>query len=94
MTLEDVRARIAIIDEEIVELITRRQQLSATIAQIKHKAGIPIHDEEQVRIVLERVFDLAAEKNVDPVGVQKIFEILISMNEERQHDFSGEGNLP
>ncbi len=94
MTLEEVRARVAIIDEEIVELITKRQQLSATIAQIKHKEEIPIHDEEQVRIVLDRVFELAAEKNVDPVGVQKIFEILIAMNEERQHDFSGEGNLP
>jgi hypothetical protein len=28
------------------------------------------------------------------VAVQKIFEILITMSEDRQRDFSGEGNLP
>jgi chorismate mutase len=94
MILEEVRARIAEIDKEIVGLIVKRQELSTTIAQIKFKEALPIHDKGQVNEVLARVFDLAVVNNVDPVGVQKVFEILVQMNEERQHDFFGEGNLP
>jgi chorismate mutase len=44
--------------------------------------------------VLESAFELAVEYKIDPVAVQKIFEILIAMSEDRQRDFSGEGNLP
>lgn len=94
MMLEEVRAKVADIDARIIELIMERQQLSTEIAHIKHREGLPIHDEEQVDLVLNRAFDLAVEKNVDPLRVQEIFEILVRMNEERQHDLSGEGNLP
>ena len=56
--------------------------------------GMPVHDEHRTAEVLELVFDLAVEYKIDPVAVQKIFEILITMSEDRQRDFSGEGNLP
>ncbi len=40
------------------------------------------------------VFNQAVESKIDPVAVQKIFEILIAMSEDRQRECSGEGNLP
>jgi chorismate mutase len=94
MDLEETRAAIAALDSRIIGLIAERQQLAARIATVKHHEGLPVHDEEQTRLVLGRVFDAAVEQNVDPVSVQKIFEILIAMNEERQREWSGEGNLP
>ena len=94
MELEEARAAIEAIDLGIIGLIADRQQVSARIAAIKHHRGLPVRDEEQSRRVLERIFDAAVEKGVDPVAVQQVFEILIAMSEERQREWSGEGNLP
>jgi chorismate mutase len=44
--------------------------------------------------VLESVFEQATELRIDPVAVQKIFEMLIAMSEDRQRECSGDGNLP
>jgi len=88
---------------ELISLtVTRRLSASShngrtyarKIAKIKIHEGIPVHDERRTADVLESVFELAVEYKIDPVAVQKIFEILITMSEDRQRDFSGEGNLP
>jgi chorismate mutase len=94
MSLETVREEIRQIDEEIITLIARRQSLAGTVAHLKHEAGLPIYDEQQRVRVLDRVFNDAVENRIDPVSVKKIFAILIEMNEEKQHECSGEGNLP
>jgi chorismate mutase len=55
---------------------------------------MPIHDNQRTTEVLDDVFNQAVESKIDPVAVQKIFEILIAMSEDRQRECSGEGNLP
>jgi chorismate mutase len=94
MPIEGLRAEISRIDDEIIDLIARRQKLAAKIAQVKMNEGLPIHDEKRTHVVLENTFNTAVEKNINPVMVNKIFEILIEMSEERQRECSGEGNLP
>jgi chorismate mutase len=94
MSIDAVRKEIRKIDHELIDLISRRQNLAARLAPLKHAAGLPIHDEAQKTLVLEHVFNRAVEKNIDPVHVQRIFEILMEMSEERQRGCSGEGNLP
>jgi chorismate mutase len=94
MSLEKVRAEISRVDADIIRLIAKRQELAGRIAQIKIAKGIPVHDQHRAAEVLESVFDQAVELRIDPVSVQKIFEQLIVMSEERQRECSGEGNLP
>ncbi|MCK4269535.1 MAG: chorismate mutase [Methanogenium sp.] len=94
MKLKELRSEIAEIDSKIIELIAERQQLSAKIAAVKRQQNIPIVDSKQREKVLERTLDAAVTQNINPVSIQEIFEILISMNEEKQREFSGEGNLP
>lgn len=94
MTLETVREEIHQIDNKIIDLIEERQRLAAKVAGEKHQTGIPVHDHDQRTRVLDRAFEYAVTRNIDPVEVRKIFEILIAMNEERQREYSGEGNLP
>ena len=94
MSLDMVRAEISRVDTEIIRLIAQRQKLARKIAQIKIAHGLPIHDEDRASVVLESVFEQAVESRIDPVSVQKIFEILIAMSEERQRECSGNGNLP
>ena len=94
MPIEGLRAEISRIDDEIIDLIARRQKLAAKIAQVKMNEGLPIHDEKRTHAVLENTFNSAVEKNINPVMVSKIFKILIEMSEERQRECSGDGNLP
>ena len=94
MSLDTVRAEISNVDTEIIRLITQRQHLARKIARIKIAEGIPIHDQHQTAKVLDSVFVQAVESRIDPVAVQKIFEVLIAMSEDRQRECSGDGNLP
>lgn len=94
MSLDTVRAEISGVDTEIIRLIAQRQKLAEKIARIKVTKGMPIHDQDRTEKVLESVFNQAVEARIDPVSVQKIFEMLITMSEDRQRGYSGEGNLP
>ena len=94
MSLDKIRADITKVDREIIRLIVLRQNYAGAIAKIKINTGIPIHDEQRTSEVLESAFNQAVERKIDPVAVQKIFDILIMMSEDRQRDCSGEGNLP
>ncbi|MCM2465196.1 chorismate mutase [Methanoculleus oceani] len=94
MSLDAVRNEVREIDERIIDLVAKRQRLAAQIARLKQENSLPIRDEEQRKMVLDRVFTYAVESRIDPVAVRRVFEILIEMNEERQRECSGDGNLP
>jgi chorismate mutase len=94
MPIDALRAEINRIDLQIIDLIAERQKIAGKIAQIKTNEGLPIHDRIRTQEVLGSSFNAAVEKNINPVYVQKVFEILIEMSEERQRECSGEGNLP
>lgn len=84
MSLETVRAEITGVDNEIVRLIAKRQNLALEIAKIKSRQGIPVHDAKRAAAVIESAADLATGYNIDPESIRKIFGILIAMSEERQ----------
>jgi chorismate mutase len=84
MTIEEVRAEVTRIDEEIIRLIAQRQHLAGKIAAIKQNERIPVHDNQRKNDVLEYVMKLARINHVDPEPVKTIFETLIAMNEKEQ----------
>ncbi|MGZ4903542.1 MAG: chorismate mutase [Halobacteriota archaeon] len=93
--IEKVRDDIATLDLQIVDLIAKRTDLASRVLQAKRADGlIKINDERQNEKVLNRAVDLATERNIDAGSVKRIFEILITMNQDIQHELSGEGNLP
>ena len=94
MTLDDIRHKIASIDEQMVELIAQRVSLAEDVLRYKHQENMSINDESQNTVVIERSTAIATEKNLDIAAVKEILKILIRMNIERQHELSGEGNLP
>jgi chorismate mutase len=94
MPIETLRSEISRIDTRIIDLIAERQALAGRLAQVKMNEGLPIHDRQQTREVLERAFNYAVEKDINPVFVQKIVSLLIEMSEEKQRECSGDGNLP
>ncbi|AEH61117.1 chorismate mutase [Methanosalsum zhilinae DSM 4017] len=92
--LNEAREEIHDIDTEIISLIKRRVDMADKILRFKKEEGISINDESQNEVVLRRATDIATELNLDSGAVRKIFKILIQMNIDRQHELSGEGNLP
>ncbi len=94
MPLKELRARIEKIDVQILNLIDQRTALAKDVLEAKKAEGKPINDVEQNKVVLERVSNQATERGLAGEEVKKIFEILIRMNIERQHEMRGEGNLP
>ncbi|MGZ4901711.1 MAG: chorismate mutase [Halobacteriota archaeon] len=93
--IEKVRADIAELDLQIVDLIAKRTGLASLVLQAKRADGfVKIEDERQNEKVLSRAVDSATERNIDAGSVKRIFEILIAMNVDIQHELSGEGNLP
>ncbi len=94
MPLKEIRAKIEKLDNQILHLIERRTALAKDVLEAKKAAGMPINDVEQNKVVLDRVANAATERGLDGEEVKRIFEMLIKMNIERQHELSGEGNLP
>ncbi len=94
MSLKESRSKIEKIDIQILDLIQRRTELAGDVLEAKKAEGRPINDLMQNKVVLERVVNLATERGLDGDEIKRIFEILIRMNIDRQHEMSGEGNLP
>ncbi|MCX9084303.1 MAG: chorismate mutase [Candidatus Methanoperedens sp.] len=94
MPLKDIRTRIEKIDAHLIDLIEQRTAMAKDVLEAKKTECKPINDVDQNKIVLERVSNMATERGLDGEEVMRIFEILIKMNIERQHELSGEGNLP
>jgi len=94
MPLKEIRIKIEKIDVQILDLIEQRTGLAKDVLEAKKAQGKSINDVEQNKVVLERVSNLATERGLDGEEVKRIFDILIKMNIERQHELSGEGNLP
>ena len=94
MPLKEIRAKIEKIDVQILSLIEQRTALAKDVLDAKKAVGMQINDVEQNKMVLERAANSATERGLDGESVKRVFEILIKMNIERQHEMSGEGNLP
>jgi len=94
MPLREIRAKIEKLDTQILEIIEQRTALAKNVLDAKKAEGKPINDVDQNKIVLDRISNTATERGLDGEEVKRIFEILIQMNIERQHELSGEGNLP
>jgi len=94
MTLAEVRERIRLIDEDLVALIAKRTEMAKYVIEAKKQEGISVNVENQNEVVLSRVADMATELGIDGGSVRRVYEILIQMSIERQHELCGEGNLP
>ncbi|MDF1556631.1 MAG: chorismate mutase [ANME-2 cluster archaeon] len=92
--LSQIRTEIEAIDKDIVTLIGKRTDLAKDVLDAKKREDKPINDEGQNKAVMERVVDIATECGLDAGEVKNIFKVLIKMSIERQHELSGEGNLP
>lgn len=84
MSLAELRAEIAAIDRELVELIAQRTYVAETVAAVKAKEDVPTTVEEQEARVLGRARDNAERFDLDPEIVADVFGLLIELNKDHQ----------
>jgi chorismate mutase/prephenate dehydrogenase len=77
MTLEELRARLTAIDQQLLELIAERQRLSREVAEAKRAMGKPTRDFNREREVLMHARDLAAQLDVSPDLAESVMRLLI-----------------
>jgi chorismate mutase / prephenate dehydrogenase len=77
MELDELRARLAAIDRDILESIARRQEIARAIAEAKRRAGRPTRDFEQERQVIERARGVAGALGLAPELAEHIALLLI-----------------
>ena len=79
LTIEELRTRIDVIDEQLVRLLNVRVACAVEVGRLKHEAGLPIYQPERETQVLTRVrhsaTDLAGPLTAE--AVVRIFERII-----------------
>jgi chorismate mutase len=79
LTIEELRTRIDVIDEQLVRLLNVRVACAVEVGRLKHEAGVPIYQPEREAHVLGKVrnsaTDLAGPLTAE--AVVRIFERII-----------------
>lgn len=79
MTLDDLRARIDALDEQLVVLLNERARCALAIGEIKRQLEMPVYQPEREADVLRRV-RAAASAGGGPLGadaISRLFERII-----------------
>lgn len=79
LTIEELRNRIDVIDEQLVRLLNVRVACAVEVGKLKHEAGLPVYQPDRETQVLgkvrERATDLSGPLTAE--AVVRIFERII-----------------
>ncbi len=84
--LEELRARIAALDGELLELVARRLALAGEVGAAKRSAGLPVRSFGTEAEVLERFRDAAAAHGVEREVAERLARFLIGAAVRRQEE--------
>ena len=84
--LEELRARLDEIDEQLLSAAARRQRLVAQIGQAKAEAGLPMFDRSRERVVFDRARARGRELGLGADVAQSLYHVLVEASHDRQQD--------
>ena len=84
--LDDLRARIAAVDQELVRLAGERLRLATEVGKAKLLDGLPIRNYDTESEVLTRFARLAGAEGIDPEFAKRFAALLIAEAVRRQED--------
>ena len=97
-TIEELRGRIDVIDDQLVHLLNVRVACAVEVGRLKHEAGLPIYQPERETQVLNTVRKSATELAgpLTAEAVFRIFERIIDEGRraERAASVRGDGRGP
>jgi chorismate mutase / prephenate dehydrogenase len=92
-SLEELRARLDVIDRELLQLVAERQTLGKQIAEVKRSAGQPTRDFRREREVLLKARRDAETLGVSPALAESLLQSLIrgSLTTQEQARVAAQG---
>ena len=92
LTIEELRTRIDVIDEQLVRLLNVRVACAVEIGKLKHELGMPVYQPEREARVLAKVkqsaLDLAGPLTAE--AVVRIFERIIDEARRAEREASSQ----
>jgi chorismate mutase len=82
--LHDSRNKIDQIDDEIIDLIQKRTSLAKNIATAKMVLDKNVEDKEREDYIQHKIREIAREKNIDEISLQKKIKILTDLSKIEQ----------
>jgi isochorismate pyruvate lyase len=76
-TLQEVREEIDKIDEQLVELISKRTHLVSQAVKFKNSVE-EVKADDRINAIMQRVRKLAIEKNINPNIISELFTVMIN----------------
>lgn len=77
--IKQLRKRIDEVDEQILQSLSKRTEISKSIGLVKKKHGIPIQDLPRESDVYAHVKEKAADLGLDPAQVEAIYRQIVNM---------------
>ncbi len=84
MELDELRARLDALDDEVLAIVGRRLEVVAEIARLKRSAGRPVRDAGREGAIRERLASTASRCGVPPSLADGLIDILIRASLEVQ----------
>ena len=83
MELQDIRKEIDAVDRELVELFSKRMELSAAVAEYKRMNGMAVLDAGRERALLSKVSELAGEELEE--YTRTLYSTILDVSRAYQH---------
>lgn len=83
-SIDELRARIDVIDNDLIEMLAARMNISEEIGKYKKQNNITILQPGRWDKILSKVFDKGAEKELDNEFLEKIFKAIHQASIDRQ----------
>jgi chorismate mutase len=90
--LDELRAEIDSMDEMLIWALSSRMQLAGKIAQVKMESGMESLQVSRWKEVLKHVRSLAAQSDIDPVFVEKLYNSIHQQSIQLQNTMLNSGN--
>ena len=72
--MQQIRKRIDIIDEKIIQLLARRIKLVLKVGKFKKKEGLPIRDKKREEEILKKLEKQAKKLGINPEFISKLYQ--------------------
>ena len=77
--LEEYRAEIDLIDQEIMDVLVRRFVVARKIGALKSQAGMGVVSPARAQMVIDRAAHLAEKRGLDGNFVRKFYELMLDV---------------
>lgn len=77
MNLEHLRQKIDKLNAEIIELFSKRLEITKEIAKVKKQQNLPVFDSEREEQQREQLRELARRHDLSPVIIEEIFDLFV-----------------